>query len=320
MIPLFRNRKTALVVLIGFVLSSSCACRLRNTSGPYALAFVQEIHIDKGQQDSDGETEGGHEEKEVRNFIGIFPKNNDTITIYRVQDDVTDRPDRYIFWLEKNIKNNSVVFHSSEGNELNVFFKGKNHIVVGNDVFTVNDSYYKFLEKKVLNEGSVLDLYGLVKDGYGDYAPFFELLDKNWLNLKADKSHKIIQVLVKTQNMQVPEDEFYTWEAHYEYNRNGELQRISGERFNKKRLGEDEKYIRYSTEENQDRYTSTGLQYKNKKTLFDSVAVTWEQFSTARTFRYISYQSKLKRKVTDKKPKDMTEAIELLEIENNELK
>ena len=320
MIPLLKNRTACIVVLIGFILSSSCAFRLRNISGPYTLAFVQEVHIDEGRQNNDGGSEPAYEEKESMNFVGIFPKNNDTVKIFRLKDDITDRPDRHSFWLEKNVENNSVVFHSSEGNELKVAFKGKNTIAVGNDVFTVNDAYYAFLEKKVLNERSVFDLSWLLKDGYGDYAPFFELLNKNWLNLKEDKNHKIIRVLVKSKNMQVPEDKFYTWTVYYKYDKSGELQSIAGKRFNKERLGEDEKYINYSVEVNQDRYTSAGLLYKNKKTLFDSVSVTWEQFSTASTFRYVHYQSKLKLKVADKKPESAAEIFELLDIEKNDLK
>lgn len=320
MIPLLKNRTAGIVVLIGFIVSSSCAFQLRNISGPYTLAFVQEIHVDKGGQDNNGEPGGEREETDISNFIGIFPKKNDTIIIYRLQDDIKDRPDQYSFWLEKNGKSKSVVFHSSEGNKLKVSFKGKNTIAVGNDVFTVNDAYYAFLEKKVLSEHSVFDLFWLIQDGYGDYAPFFELLNKNWLNLKKDKRYQIIRVLVKTKNMQIPEDKFYTWTARYKYDKDGELQSISGERFNKKRLAENEKYISYSVEVNQDRYTSDGLLYKNKKTLFDSASVTWEQFSTARTFRYIHYQSKLKLKIIDKKPEGMAEIIKLLNISRDELR
>ena len=50
--------------------------------------------------------------------------------------------------------------------------------------------------------------------------------------------------------------------------------------------------------------------YKNKITALDSISVKWEQFSTSKEYSYIKYQSNLKTKSVDKRPKADKEIIE----------
>ena len=81
-------------------------------------------------------------------------------------------------------------------------------------------------------------------------------------------------------------------------------------------LVKNDTYSKYSIEdEKNERSSSNEELYKNKKTLFDSLSGSWTQNSTAKTFKFLKYQSKLKVIDVTQKPKNLEEVIKLLKVE-----
>ncbi|WP_309608970.1 hypothetical protein [Flavobacterium sp.] len=309
-------KKLTFIIFIIFIICLSLSFYIlkpKKINIKYKLALVQEIDIDKGSyryfNDDSTYTKGEGTIKE--NFIGVFPKANDTVTIYKLNSDKSEKPEKFTFWFKKN-KNKSITFFCS-GEEVRVMFGNKNTITINNDNYRVNYEYYTFLKQKVFVEASILDLTFFLKDGYGDYSELLEPLNKNWSNQKENSTHKIISATIKNQNYQ-SDDQFFIYKFIYKYDENGVLKSIDGEnRYNKKFINNKGKYIQYSISngENERSFTEQIL-YKNKKTLFDSIIGSTEQFSISKTTYYTKYQSKLKTIQVNKKPKNIDEIIKIL--------
>jgi hypothetical protein len=172
-------RKVFILLTISCLLLSFCYSKSGVINRGFDLAFVKEIYIDKGDQ------KNNKGEKEIRNFIGVFPRENDTITVYKLNDDLKEKPEKFSFWSKKNKNFNTIIIHCSESNEnINIIFNNNNTISIENDTYTVNKEYYKYLKQNVLLNGSILDLVFFLKDSYGDYAKLLEPLNKNWRNQK----------------------------------------------------------------------------------------------------------------------------------------
>jgi hypothetical protein len=315
-------RKIVIICSVSFMTLSFCVFKLKKDNTGYTLAFVKEIYIDKGSEMDNNKGETVYTQgdgKRIENFLGIFPKNNDTITIYKLKNNNTEKLEKFSFWSKKEIKNNRIVFYCSLGDAVKVVFT-KNKIIVDNDIYIVNNEYFKFLKQKVFNEGSILDLVFFLKDGYGDYAQSLESLNKNWRNQKENSTHKIVSVKIRNRDYQT-DDQFFEYKIDYRYKKDGELQSISGEgRYNKDFVEENKKYIKYSIEDGKNERSSSNEDlYKNKKTLFDSISGSWIQNSTVRTSYFTKYQSKLEFIDVVKKPKDIEEVIKLLKIKREEL-
>ncbi|KQB37452.1 hypothetical protein [Flavobacterium aquidurense] len=305
-------KKMLILIIISCLTLSFCISKPEKIDSDYTLAFVKEIYIDRDNS--------GNEEKDIRNFIGVFPKNKDTITVYQLNSDLTEKPQLFSYWV-KNKNNNSVVFACSESEQnIKVIFDKNNIVKVENDVYSVNNQYYDFLKQKILIENSVLDLAFFLKDGYGDYSQSLEPLNKNWRNQKENNSFKIISVKIKNRNYQT-DNQFFEYKIAYEYKKNGQLQSIlSNNRFNKVFVKESKTYTIYSIEdEKNERSSSNAELYKNKKTLFDSISGNWTQNSTVKTSHFLKYQSKLKLVDVAKKPRNLDESIKLLKIEKKDL-
>jgi len=267
----------------------------------YTLAWVKE-----NINDEDGIRE--------ENFIGLFPHNNDTITIYKITPDIKIEK-QYAFSSKMVKKDSTIIFYFFEDNLLNdtlkvVFDKG--NISVGNDVYTVNKQYYIFLKQKILIEKSILELTFLTKDGYGDYANLLEPLNKNWKNEKENKTHKIIKAYIRNENFQ-SDNQYFTYNVSYTY-LNGNLKCINSlGNYKKKFIGENSKYMRYAINYDINERSSYNIDsYKNKKTLYDSIVVDWEQYTTEKKYHYTKYQSGLKLSNINEKPNNLTEIVELL--------
>ncbi|MBS7253676.1 hypothetical protein [Flavobacterium branchiicola] len=300
-----------LVILSGLTLSF-CISNSEKINSNYTLAFAKEINIEKGLN--------GNEEKDIRNFIGIFSKNNDTTTVYQLNSDLTEKPQLFSYWV-KNKNIDSVVFTCSESDQnIKVIFDNNNNVKVENDIYNVNDEYYKFLKQKILIENSILDLAFFLKDGYGDYSQSLEPLNKNWRNQKENNLFRIISAKVKNRNYQT-DNQFFEYKMIYEYKKNGELQSISSNnRFNKVLVKENKTYTIYSIEdEKNERSSSSAELYKNKKTLFDSISGNYTQNSIVKTSHFVKYQSKLKILDISQKPNNLEEIIKLLKIERKDL-
>lgn len=300
-----------LLIIVSCLTLSFCISNPEKNNSDYTLAFVKEIYVDKGT--------GNDEEKDIRDFVGVFPKSNDTITVYQLNSDLTEKPQIFSYWV-KNKNNNSVVFKCSESEEdIKVIFDKNNVIRVDNDIYTVNNEYYKFLKQKILIENSVLDLAFFLKDGYGDYSQSLEPLNKNWRNQKENNSYKIISAKIKNRNYQT-DDQFFEYKIDYTYRKNGQLKSISGNnRYNKVFVKENNTYVEYSINDGKNERSSSSEElYKNKKTLFDSISGNSTQNSIVKTSYFLKYQSKLKLLDATQKPKNLEQALKLLKIERNE--
>ncbi len=268
----------------------------------YTLAWVKE-----NINDEDGIRE--------ENFIGMFPNSNDTVTIYKITPDL-EIEKQYTFSSKMVKKDSTIAFYFFEDKLLNdtlkvVFDKG--NIIVGNDVYKVNKRYYIFLKQKILIEKSILELAFLTKDGYGDYSSLLEPLNKNWRNEKENKTHKIIKAYIKNENFQSDNSQYFKYNVSYTYlNENLKYINSSGN-YKKKFISENSKYIRYAISYNINERSSYNIDfYKNKRTLFDSIAVDWEQYTTGKKYHYTKYQSGLKLSSINEKPINLNMIVELL--------
>ena len=300
---------------------SFCNNQLKNKS-KFIVAFVQDKYKDKlsevenGMDNNDSLARDG---SSVMNFIGIFPESNDTIIIYKLKEDLKEKPEKFSFWSKKNNKE-SITFFSSEHDEVKVTFAKQNIIIVNNDIYTVNNEYYVFLKQKIFNEKSILDLDFFLKDGYGDYSQTLETLNKNWRNQKENTTHRIIKAKIKNKNYQT-DNQFFNYDFTFNYNENGILENISGENsFNKKFFKENNKYIIYTIDRSiNERALDNEYLYKNKETLFDSVIGTRQIFSNGTMHSYAKYQSKMKFSSSDQKPKNVNEILEILVLNQRDL-
>jgi hypothetical protein len=299
-------RKIYILILFSCFISSYDILKQKKNNSNFIVAYLEDIYIDKRG-------------KQINNFIGIFPKTKDTVTIYNLNNDQKEASEKILFW-SKKINIHSITFYCTEQDEVKVTFSNQNNIIVNNDIYTVNNEYYIFLKQKIFEEQSILDLAFFLKDGYGDYSQTLEPLNKNWRNQKENNTFKIIKAKIKNRDFQT-DNQFFTFEIDYKYTKSGSLQSVSGENsFNKKLVKQNNKYIIYSIDRSiNERASDNEYLYKNKKTLFDSITKTREVFSNATTSYYTKYQSKLKFKSVEEKPKNINQILKILDINSKEL-
>jgi hypothetical protein len=309
-------------ILFCYLLFSSFNNQSKNGT-QFIVAFVQDKHIDKSSE-IENETDKPDSimvnDVSTANYIGIFPKKNDTITIYKLKEDLKEKPEKFIFWSKKS-NNQSITFYCLGQDDVKVTFANQNNIIVNNDIYTVNNKYYIFLKQKIVIEKSILDLAFFLKDGYGDYSQTLEPLNKNWRNQKENNIFKVIKAQIKNRNFQT-DNQYFTYRINYKYNKNGTLLSTSGENsFNKNFVKQNNKHIIYTVNRSiNERASDNEYLYKNKKTLFDSITGTRENFSNATTHYYTKYQSKLKSAIVDKKPKNIDEIFKILALNTKELR
>lgn len=309
-------KKIFILLFFSFLTLSFCVLKSEKINPNYTISLVKEVYVDRGSETENGASKPDYEsgnEKSINSFIGVFPNNNDTVSVYKLNDDLSEVQDKFSFWSKKKSTKSTITFYSTNQDNIKVTFSSKSNIIINNDIYTVNLEYYNFLKQKILNEQSVLDLAYFLKDGYGDYAQILEPLTKNWRGQKESKTHKIISVKIKNRNYQT-DNQFFKYKIDYNYRKDGVLESISGEnRFNKKLVAENEKYIEYVITDGQnERSFITENIYKNKKTLFDSIVGNTEQYSTSKTLYFTEYQSILKFKVLQSKPKTLNDIIKQL--------
>ncbi|WP_447635222.1 hypothetical protein [Flavobacterium microcysteis] len=283
---------TTAILSLSALLLSFCVSKIATEN--YTIAWVQQITVENGEKTTD-------------NFYGIFPKNNDTIVIYKAaQDDAKSIEKQYQYTFKKLSKNsNTIEFYYKEDTQpeetVKVRFE-KNNIIVNEDTYKVNEAYYKFLMQKVLQENSILEIATLTKDGLGDYQPLFEPLNKNWGQAKSDKGFKILEVAVRNRNYQTDSQSFHR-KVTFSYDKQGNFLKAEGENYKKIKAKDNQKYFKYDISQTNERSSIESELYQNKKTLSDSLLVKWEQFSTAKEYSFVKYQSKLQKKKISQKPK-----------------
>ncbi len=315
-------KRIFLIICVACITHSFYFIKPKNNNSNYKLVFVKEVDVDKGNFKYDEKGDSIYSEGEgiiEENFIGIFPKENDTITIYKLNDDLKEKPEKFSFWSKKDNKASSITFYCSKQDDVKVTFGNQNNIIVNNDTYIINKEYYNFLKQKILVESSILDLTFFLKDGYGDYAQSLEPLNKNWRNQKENNTHKIINAKIQNKNNQT-HDQFFNYKFNYKYNKNGVLQSVLGENsFNKNFIKENKKHFIYTVERSiNERAIDNEYLYKNKKTLFDSIVGTREKYSNATTYYYTKYQSKLKTLTINTIPKNIEEMLKTLKIDKKE--
>lgn len=296
-------RKIIFSISISSILLSFCVSKPQTQAPKVTASYIQDIYIDK-ENDS----------KDISNYIGIFPINNDTITIYKLDENLLNEESKTLFWHSKSEKNKNTTFFNSENDSVNVRFEN-NTIFINQDSYELNSEYYQFLKQKVVEEKSILDLAFLVREGYGDYSVFFNLLNKNWKNQTANKNHKIISAKIINRDFQT-DDEVFSTNFTYEYTSKGLIKNISGiNKYSKKFVTENNKYIHYSIAITQNERASLEQDlYFNKKTHCDSVVGIYEQYSTATSTHYIMYQSKLKQVALKNNSKSLAEIIKIFDL------
>ncbi|WP_337966800.1 hypothetical protein [uncultured Flavobacterium sp.] len=311
-------RKTISILSVSCLLLFFCSLKTKKNDATYTLAFVKEVYIDKGNYTyNDAATDSiftkGDGER-TENFIGVFLEKQDTVTVFKLNQDSDENPEKFSFWSKKK-SNQSITFYCSTGDAIKVTFSNQNNILVNNDTYQVNKEYYGFLKQKILVEKSILDLTFFLKDGYGDYEQSLEPLNKNWRNQKEDPRFKILKAKIKNKNYQT-DDQFFNYNFTYKYDKNGTLKNISGENsFNKNLVKEDPKYIVYAVNRSvNERALDNEYVYQNKKTFFDSIVGNRVLYSNATAYYYTKYQSELKIKVVNSKPKNIQEIIAILDV------
>lgn len=298
-------KRSVILLLISLLTLSFCISRSESIRKTYTLAYVQNVYVDYNLEGGEGDS------KRIENFIGIFSSDNDTTSIYKLNNNLSEIEDQYFFWSKKK-NENSIDFYSFEDSNIRVVFKENDSIIVDNDIYIVNKNYYDFLRQKIIREGSVLDLAFFLKDGYGDYRQVLAPLNRNWRNQRMDPKHKIISSKIKNRDYQT-DDQFFEYRIEYTYDLNGTLTSISGmNRYNKSFVTENDRFIQYKvTDGGNERSNSEEIIFHNKKTLFDSIVGSYENYGLAETSYFSTYQTKLKTMNVDKKP-SVIEAIKLL--------
>jgi len=250
----------------------------------------------------------------IENYVAVYSQQTDSVIVYKWNKIDGEKPSKSTFWAKKDASVNSVRFLSSDGADIKVTFLPGNRIGIDHDVYFLNKPYYDFMKQKLLLEKSILDLSFFLKDGYGDYDSYLELLTrKNWRNQKENPDYKIITVDVKNKNNQT-DDQFHHWRAVYTYNTAGILTAVSGQFYEKKLSLNNSFELVYQTRKNLDRSSVEITTYQNRKTLRDSAVVNWTQLSTAKDFHYSTKQSKLKILSIEQKPDNFEEITRLLDL------
>jgi len=252
--------------------------------------------------------------KTIENYVAAFSPQTDSVIIYKWNKTDGENPSKYTFWAKKDRSGNAIRFLSSDGADILVSFLTGHRLGVNADIYFLNAAYYDYLKQKLLLQKSVLDLAFFLKDGYGDYAPYLEILTgKNWRNQKENPDHKILSVEVKNKNYQT-EDQYHQWRAVYTYNRSGILKAISGQYYDKKLFLINNNELVYKIRQNLDRSSIETETYQNRKTLRDSAVVNWTQLSTAKDFHYSITQLTLRLLSVEQKPANFEKICKLLNV------
>jgi len=287
-----RIQITVLAILISLLLSF---CMSKSDDRKFKISHLQEITLEEGA-------------KTTENYYAVFYPNNDTLVIYQTAiDDENQLEKKYKYTIGANSKNsNSIELILKEDDQtpekLKVAFE-KNAVLINDDIYKVNEAYFKFLKQKVLIEKSILEIANLAEDGLGDYAEFLKPINKNWSKSSRNKKFQLLSVTTKNKNYQT-DNQYFKQHVTYTYDKLGNLAKAESENFNKVKTDETAKFIKYKIQKSEDRAASEIELYQNKKTLLDSISVQWEQFSTAKEYSYIQYQSKLDTKFSQAKLSD----------------
>jgi hypothetical protein len=88
-------RKILVLMLFSCFLLSFSILKSKKNTPSFTIAFVKETYIDKKES----------REKVIRNLIGVFPKDNDTTSIYQLNSYLTEKPQIFSYWVTN--KNNN---------------------------------------------------------------------------------------------------------------------------------------------------------------------------------------------------------------------
>ena len=69
----------------------------------FTVAFVQDKYIEKLEIENDKGRSDNLIEGDLitTNYIGLFPKKNDTVIIYKLKNNLKEKPEKLSFWSKK---------------------------------------------------------------------------------------------------------------------------------------------------------------------------------------------------------------------------
>lgn len=290
-----KSLKSKIILIIIFAFFQSCKAQDDHVS----IAFFEKqiVEIDENVKNSIKEA-----------YVSITSKDLDSITIIKL-DTINNISKRYLH-TSKLVDNYTREFYNSQFDDaVKVNFKSSNQIVVDNDIYYVENNYYKYLKIKIIEEGSILDFVNLIKDGYGRYSKFYPILiDSKITRNKKEIDFKIKKVRVVRINYQSPDEEKTTWQIDYD----GDS--AVGDYFQKKIVDENGKYKIWYVDQGNERIEMSKKVYHNKQTKLDSVVGKWKLNSNMIEHSYINCQLNLTVKNLKESPKDIIEIKKLLDV------
>ncbi len=306
-----KHKKNKILVLLVSCYALFFACATldkEKKNSTQEVAFVEVVNIeseyitnldtDKKEQVREADS------KFVKKLMAHFSPLRDTISIYNLNT----KHLKNTFVLKKIKLNKLILMASKSKDTIPIqFVPETNSILVDSDTYWVNAPYYNFLKLKILNEGSIMAVISLIKDGYGDYCNILApLVDYKWTNDVLNKDYKIHKVSVKSINYQSFKNEKYSWNVTYTG------KNANGERFKRTFVEETDKHIIYEIDGTvNERSAYKKVYYKNKKTGLDSIIGNWYTYSKNIEYQYTNYQSKLQVIEMEKKPKDLQSMFKL---------
>ena len=282
------------VAIICTIFFSFCVSKEREQVINLNISHLKKIYIRKNDLGKIIETDTNH-------LIGLFPIKKDTVAIINLDSNLTEEISKTSYWWNKDIKNQKIIFYNSEEDSVCVYFDdNRKKIQINNDFYNLSKKDYIKFKQSVLTENSILDLVSLVNEGYGDYKPFFELLNENWdVKIKNNK-YKITNAQIKNRDYQT-NNMFFEFEVNYYYDDKGNLLKaVGGEMYNRELIEIKNNKIVYSIYKSANQRASINeVAYTNLKTSLDSVNGVYEPFSNENKYDYTVYQS-LRETITTK--------------------
>lgn len=248
------------------------------------------------------------EEISKENFVCQFNKLKDSIVINKI--DKSKSSLKSMFITSQVLDPNTRIFFNSHFDEsVKVSFSSPNKVLVNNDLYFLNESFFNHLLSNVNKNGSIVDLVYLIKDSYGNYSDFFSPLIN--LNLASvNNQFKIKKVIVSSINFQTPEESIVKSEIIYNIDES-----VRGDFFNKELTENNLRHKIYNITSGNERVDISKKIYYNKKTKLDSIVGSWSLYSNSIQHNFREYYKKNDIRKTDSFIYDIKTIKSVLELE-----
>ncbi|RAJ27304.1 hypothetical protein [Pedobacter cryoconitis] len=293
---------------------------------PYTMILIQELYKDILVKVDDKINKGKLEISKI-SLVGVFNQKGDSIQIFNYLNNnlLKDGSEQKILFTWGKVSNSQqkllIFVEDNLTDSINVSFIDKNIVKINDDTYQLNELYYDYLKKKIVDDHSIKDLSILMKDQLGDYSDDFMLLNKNWFPNKENLDFKILSAKVKTHDMNRPDDSFDNWDVSFEYAQNHRLSHIKRAKLNKNKeeinlekslKHDDPNYVLYELTTNTDKSDCTDLIYHYKKTQQDSIKRKALQIGLNQETTSLIYQIKRKEYKVDNFISDPSEIKKII--------